>query len=74
MYPMLWMAILRLTTKQYYELSSQRFLDDNEPRDAIHRLYDEDSSFILGDPTDIERPQAKKTEYVGQPKDKKLGF
>ena len=40
----------------------QRFLDDNDPRDAIHRLYDENSSFVLGDPTDIERLQAKKTK------------
>ncbi len=52
----------------------QRFLNDNNPRDAIHRLYDEDSSFVLGDPTDIERLQAKKTKYVGKLKDKKLGF
>ena len=52
----------------------QRFLDNNDPRDAIHRLYDEDSSFVLCDPTDIERLQAKKTKYVGKLKDKKLGF
>jgi hypothetical protein len=52
----------------------QRFIDKNDPREALHRLYDEDASFILGDPTDIERPQAKKTEYVGRLKDKKLGF
>lgn len=52
----------------------QRFIDHNEPKDALRRLYDEDSSFVLGDPTDIERLQAKKTEYVGKLKDKQLGF
>jgi hypothetical protein len=41
----------------------QRFIDHNEPKYALHRLYDEDSSFVLGDPTDIERLQ-----------DKQLGF
>ena len=54
--------------------SIQRFIDHNDPKEALHRLYDEDSSFILGDPTDIERLQAKKTEYVGKLKDKQLGF
>jgi len=52
----------------------QRFIADNEPKEALHRLYDEDSPFVLGDPTDIERPQAKKTDYVGKLKSKKLGF
>ena len=50
----------------------QRFIDKNEPKESLQRLYDEDSSFVLGAPTDIERPQAKKTEYVGKLKDKKL--
>jgi len=54
--------------------SIQRFIDHNEPKEALHRLYDEDSSIVLGDPTDIERLQAKKTEYVGKLKDKQLGF
>lgn len=52
----------------------QRFIAKNAPKEALHRLYDEDSSFILGDPTDIERLQARNTEYVGKLKDKKLGF
>jgi len=52
----------------------QRFIDHNEPKHALHRLYDEDSSFVLCDPTDIERLQAKKTEYVGKLKDKQPGF
>ena len=52
----------------------QRFIDKNDPKEALQRFYDADSPFILGDPTDIQRPQAKKTEYVGKLKDKKLGF
>ena len=52
----------------------QRFIDKNDPKESLQRFYDEDSSFVLGDPTDIERPQAKKTEYVGKLKNKKLGF
>lgn len=52
----------------------QRFLDKNDPGENLHRLYNEDSSFIIGDPTDIERLQAKKTKYAGKLKDKKPGF
>jgi len=53
----------------------QRFLDKNEPRDSLHRLFNEDSPIVIGDPTEIERLQAKKTEYVGKVgEDKKLGF
>jgi hypothetical protein len=51
----------------------QRFLDTNDPRENLHRLFNEDEEFIIGDPTEIHRPQAKKTEYVGKVgKDKKL--
>jgi len=53
----------------------QRFLDNNDPRENLHRLFNEDEEFVIGDPTEIERLQAKKTEYVGKVgKDKKLGF
>jgi hypothetical protein len=53
----------------------QRFLSANDPRDNLHRLFNEDSSIVIGDPTEIERTQAKKTEYVGKVgEDKKLGF
>ena len=52
----------------------QRFLCKNAPQEALVRLYDEDSPFVLGDPTDIERPQANKTAYVGKLKDRTLGF
>ena len=50
----------------------QRFLDT---RENLHRLFNEDAEFILCDPTEIHRPQAKKTKYVGKVgKGKKLGF
>lgn len=39
------------------------------------RLYDPESPFVLVDPTEMERKQAKKTDYVGRLSDgKTLGF
>ena len=52
----------------------QRFIADDNVKIALHRLYNEDSEYVLGDPTYIERPQAGKTDYVGKLKNKKLGF
>ena len=52
----------------------QRFIEDDKPVVALHRLYNEESEYVLGDPTDIERPQAGKTDYVGKLKNGKLGF
>ena len=44
----------------------QRFIEDDKPKEALNRLYNEGSEYVLGDPTDIERPQAGKTDYVGK--------
>lgn len=53
----------------------QRFLKAVDPRTALWRLFQEDAEFVIGDPTEIERPQAWKTEYVGTLKDGKTkGF
>ncbi|HPM22176.1 MAG TPA: transposase [Thermotogota bacterium] len=53
----------------------QRFLKGADPRLALWRLFQEDAEFVIGDPTEIERPQAWKTEYVGKLKDGKTrGF
>lgn len=53
----------------------QRFLEATDPRDSLLRLFDEEAPFIIGDPTEIPRRQAKKTEYVGRLSDgKTLGF
>ena len=45
--------------------SIQRFLADNAPQQALLRLFQEDAPFVIGDPTEMPRPQAKKSEYVG---------
>jgi len=53
----------------------QRFLGKADPRVAVWRLFQEDAEFVIGDPTEIERPHAWKTEYVGKLKDgKSRGF
>ena len=43
----------------------QRFLQDNEPREALKTLFNEEAQFVIADPTEIERPHAEQTEYVG---------
>lgn len=53
----------------------QRFLTQADPQAALLRLFQVDAPFVLGDPTEIPRPQARKTEYVGRLKDGKTrGF
>jgi hypothetical protein len=53
----------------------QRFLIHNDPRQVLGRSYQLDAEFMIGDPTEIERAQAWKTEYVGTLKDGKTkGF
>jgi hypothetical protein len=53
----------------------QRFLKRHDPREMLVRLYQEEAEFMIGDPTEIERTQAWKTEYVGTLKDGKTkGF
>jgi hypothetical protein len=43
----------------------QRFLHDTDPQEALRLLFNEEADFVIGDPTEIERPHAKKTGYVG---------
>lgn len=45
--------------------SIQRFLACTSPKQALMRLFQEDAPFVIGDPTEMPRPQAKKSEYVG---------
>jgi hypothetical protein len=47
----------------------QRFLQDNDPREALKLLFNEEAEFVIGDPTEIERPHAHRTGYVGTLKD-----
>lgn len=52
-----------------------RTLPKLEANKALMRLYDPRSPFVLVDPTEMERAQAKRTEYVGRLSDgKTLGF
>lgn len=52
-----------------------RFLRWGEPGIALNRLYHDKAPFIVIDVTEVTRPQAKSTEYVGRLKDgKTLGF
>ena len=43
----------------------QRFLGSTEPQEALLRLFQSEAEFVIGDPTEIPRPHARKTEYVG---------
>ena len=43
----------------------QRFLASHSPQQALLRLFQEEAPFVIGDPTEMPRPQAKKSEYVG---------
>jgi hypothetical protein len=43
----------------------QRFLQGVDPCEALKMLFNEEAEFVIGDPTEIERPHANQTEYVG---------
>lgn len=43
----------------------QRFLAAADPLAALQRLFQTEAPFVLGDPTEIPRPQARRTRYVG---------
>jgi hypothetical protein len=43
----------------------QRFLEQEDPRQTLKLLFNEEAEFVIGDPTEIERPHAHKTHYVG---------
>ncbi|MCZ2121197.1 MAG: transposase [Anaerolineales bacterium] len=53
----------------------QRFLEQEDACEVLGRLYQPTAEFMIGDPTEIERPAAWKTDYVGTLKDGKTkGF
>lgn len=53
----------------------QRFLAQVDPKEALRRLYYPEAPFVLVDVTEIPRPQARRTSYVGRLRDgKTLGF
>ena len=52
-----------------------RFLKRVPLKEALLRMFHEDAPFVICDPTEIPRPQAKSTPYVGRLKDGKTrGF
>jgi hypothetical protein len=53
----------------------QRFLQQVDVKALLLRLFQADAPFVIADPTEMPRPQARKTHYVGQLKDGKTrGF
>lgn len=49
----------------------QRFLGQVDVKALLWRLFQADASFVIGDPTEMPRPQARKTSYVGKLQDGK---
>jgi len=43
----------------------QRFLQDQHPQEVLKLLFNEEAEYVIGDPTEIERPHADRTGYVG---------
>ena len=53
----------------------QRFLAQVDVKTLLLRLFQAEAPFVIGDPTEMLRPQARKTNYVGTLKDGKTrGF
>lgn len=44
----------------------QRFLYAHDSREALKLLVKEEAEFVIGNPTELERPHADKTQYVGK--------
>jgi hypothetical protein len=44
----------------------QRFVAQTALKANLLRLYQEEAPFLIGDPTEMPRPEAQKTEYVGK--------
>jgi hypothetical protein len=47
----------------------QRFLTQVDLKTTLLRLYQEETEFVIGDPTEMSRHKAPKTDYVGKLKD-----
>jgi hypothetical protein len=41
-------------------------LKESDPKSTLLRLFQDNAKFVIGDPTEIPRPGAKKTDYVGK--------
>ena len=51
----------------------QRFLKQVDLKQTLLRLFQDQAEFVIGDPTEMERSQAKRTEYVGTLSDGSTG-
>ncbi len=52
-----------------------RWLEKGDPDIALMRLYKDETPYVIVDVTEVKRPQAKRTRYVGVLKDgQTLGF
>jgi hypothetical protein len=70
-----WSQVFSASSEASNYRTIDRVLPKLEPKKALMRLYDPESPFVLVDPTEIERSQAKNTAYVGRLSDgKTLGF
>jgi len=55
--------------------ASQRFLKEADLKQALLSLFDAEAPFSIRDVTEVERPYAQRTGYVGRISDgKTLGF
>jgi len=55
--------------------SIQRFLEQVDLKAVLKRFFQEQAEFVLADPTEMPRPHAKHTEYVGRLSDgRTLGY
>jgi len=53
----------------------QRFLGQVDVKALLWRLFQADAPFVIGDPTELPRPQARQTSYVGKlPHGKTRGY
>ena len=43
----------------------QRFIKQVDSKAVLMRLFQEEADFVIGDPTEMPRAQARKTDYVG---------
>lgn len=71
----LWSQVFSESSEGANYRTIDRALPELDAKKALIRLYDPESPFVLVDPTEMKRKQAKKTGYVGRLSDgKTLGF
>lgn len=61
------------TSERSYKVI-QRFIKQVDLKQVLLRLYREEANFVIGDPTEMERYKAPKTNYVGKLEGEKNGY